>query len=121
MEDEALDVRVLCRTEDGGEMRRVDLLLSDELAIVRERTSGPMTMAVFGTHAHAHEVRLHAVEADAAADAAGCEYVEDLVEGFFGGGEATLLDFEDWMSERNLDFGYVSRMGDVIAFRPASA
>ena len=121
MEDEAFDVRVLCRTEDGGEMRRVDLLLSDELAIVRERTSGPMTMAVFGTHAHAHEVRLHAVEADAAADAAGCEYVEDLVEGFLGGGAATVLDFEDWMSERNLDFGYVSRMGDVIAFRPTSA
>ena len=118
MEDEALDVRVLCRTEEAGEMRRVDLLLS---AIVRERTSGPMTMAVFGTHAHAHEVRLHAGEADAAADAAGCEYVEDLVEGFFMGGEATLLDFEDWMSERNLDFGYVSRMGDVIAFRPTSA
>ena len=33
MEDEALDVRVLCRTEEAGEMRRVDLLLSDELAI----------------------------------------------------------------------------------------
>lgn len=121
MEGGTKDARLLCWCEDAGETRRVELVLTDDRAIVRERTSGPVTEAAYGLSAHAHEVRLHAAEADAVADEAGREYVEDVIEEFFEGGSMTLLDFEDWMSERGLGFGYVSRLGDVIAFRPRSA